>query len=402
MGFATGFAAGLVEGKKKWSWGDNSNNYKPNCINDPDWEIFKSLPEPEPNQVIWGVRIIDPSYKKAGSYYDWIPNLNIHGTYEPDTSSETKCHIYVEYIVATIINPDVSGDPPMANVYRPSYHIDWGDGTSSSHKGGNASYTYPYYAGAGGWDGGAATTLKHVYSDKGLYIVTVTVEKPVFESPNDEASMTMNLVVWIHSSSGMMRGANTLKYVNSGEYDNFEILNTALFMDNYSLEKIDGVDFSKVINVENYTFQACQTIEEIDLPNCTFIGNDAFNGCASLKKINAPKCREIGSNCFSGCYALKEISLPSCTSVGSAPFPSGEQSQLEKISLPLIKSISWTMKKNRRLLEINCPNAESVVDGAFQNCMALHTVTFAENCTFGQSCFYNCHSLYPRPDGSIN
>lgn len=481
----------LLEGGESLSQEDTIANY----INDPDWEIFKNLPEPAPSQAIWGVRIIDTSYKKGGRYFSkWIfdeTGVDGKGGYVADQDSEVPCHIFIHPIGTIVIDP--SGDVnDFNNWYIPSYHIDWGDGTSSSHVGGIYTEVMPQYVGADGWDGGTNTSFCHLYSNAGLYIVTLTVEKVVGLPTLDNNSTDNNRgnkfysnapqcvfakigsgfentgeyedkdTIPLLTNSGMTatckfiqtpviymavmtRDANTLKYIKTAN-DNPTTIKGNFFLNDYSLEKIEGIDFSKIESIGASGFQACTTLrelrfencitvgaaafsqcsslkkislpnctsigdnafyycsalEEIDLPNCASIGNSAFQYCTSLKKINAPKCQKIGNYCFSQCNALKEINFPCLTSTGSNPFPNGRSSQITKIVLPVIQSINFNMQSCYCLLEVNCPNAVSIADYAFQNCMALHTVTVAENCTFGSNVFYNCHALRPRPDGSIN
>lgn len=244
--------------------------------------------------------------------------------------------------------------------------------------------------------------------------------------------------------NALTRGAYTLKYIKTTN-DSLAETNNSYFLNCYSLEKIDGIDFSKVesitasgfqsctslkeLHFENCTivgaaafrqctslrkislpnctsvgdnaFYYCSALEEIDLPNCASIGKNAFQYCYSLKKINAPNCTSIGNSAFNGCNCLEELDFPSLISVGSSPFPYNQYSGVRRISLPLIESINWSMQGSPCLLEVNCPNAKNVTNYAFQQCRALCTVNVADGCTFGSNCFYECFSLRPRPDGSI-
>lgn len=174
---AQDFAGAINELKKLSEQGGGEDDFEPNYINDPDWEIFKNLPEPASNQVIWGVRILDTSYRQAGSYYNYIPQEN-SGGYQVDFDSQVRCHISITHSrIYRLLDPD--GDSSDSNNrYLCSYHIDWGDGTSSDHAGGISSEVRPEFVGNGGWDGGANTSLSHSYAGVGLYIVTFTVEEP--------------------------------------------------------------------------------------------------------------------------------------------------------------------------------------------------------------------------------
>lgn len=489
--------AGAINELKKLSaegGGDSDDDSEPNYISDPDWEIFKNLPEPASNQVIWGVRIIDTSYKKGGFYYSkWIFNkdgFDGKGGYDADQSSEVPCHIaIVPNRAHRLLDPDGDFSDPN-NWYYCSYHIDWGDGTYSSHTGGIEPEVSPSHIGADGWGGGVNTAFCHLYSDTGLYIVTLTVAEPDwkwyldnnstdntngqkyysnapqcvfakigsgFENHGDDkdifplmtnagmAATCKFIKTPIIDRAVITRDANTLKYIKTAN-DNLTMIASIFFRNDYSLEKIEGIDFSKIeyiqanafyfcrtlkelsfenctfiganafqqcislkkiylpncTSIDNYAFSYCSALEEIDLPNCTSIGNYAFQNCSSLKKVNAPKCQSIGNYCFSGCNALRKIELSSLISAGGNAFPYGQSSRIQQIILPLIQEINWTMQNSYCLLEIICPNAKKIIDYAFQNCMALHTVTVSEGCTFGNNAFYNCYSFRPRPDGSIN
>lgn len=120
--------AGAINELKKLSLQGGGDSIEMNYQNDPDWEIFNNLPDPAPNQVIWGVRIIDTSYKKGGSYYSWIYNpdgFDGKGGYERDLNSEVLCHIFIQPLGERIIDPN-EDIWDRNNRYRPSYHIDWG------------------------------------------------------------------------------------------------------------------------------------------------------------------------------------------------------------------------------------------------------------------------------------
>ena len=155
---------------------------------------------------------------------------------------------------------------------------------------------------------------------------------------------------------GNCKKCSNLRYIKLPTSTEF---NESFFQGCHALKRIE---FDGVINSLFYDmFRQCYNLNfdniNFDFENITYIPNSCFNSCLSLENMSFPACTSIGNNAISACYNLKSVSFPSCTSI--------EQY-------------------------------------AFSNDFKLNSFKAASSCTYGTNCFYNCFSLYPKPDGSIN
>lgn len=104
---------------------------------------------------------------------------------------------------------------------------------------------------------------------------------------------------------------------------------------------------------------------------------------------------------FQECYALKRVDMAVPPAViGDDTFV--QCRSLEKFDFSHVVTIKTNIANQAGFKKINAPLCTSVGDSAFVNCYNLQEVTFAEDCVFGNNCFSECYSLYPRPDGSVN
>ncbi len=115
-------------------------------------------------------------------------------------------------------------------------------------------------------------------------------------------------------------------------------------------------DFFKIQKIDEYGFSQAILPSEIILPECTEMGKRSFNYCTA-EEVSAPKCAKVADYAFSSNRYLKIFSAPLCTSAGGY---------------------------------------------SFEGCSSLEASEFSDDCVYGTNCFYNCYSLYPRPDGSTN
>lgn len=357
--FAHGYAVGYNDGLGKGSGGGDSD-YK----SDPDWEIWKQLPEPKPNQVIYGIRIVDLSYAKGSVYYTEYEK-NSDGIYNPVESSKVECHFYFH----------LGGyKDDEGELCSSAYTIDWGDRTTSSHPGGKAAEVSYAVMGVDGWNAGQ-NSLCHRYAETGLYIVTVTIDEKCtqFFGPDTNVSNGGNTsfddvkaprTVFAKVGAAVPIEKNTTaQVIGCPRYIKFLQIPCDLFQANstpthsdYALQFINTITQMSQIKVNQFPNCYSLTEDGVDCSAVTSIANYAFYGCYSLRKLVLPNCTSIGANAFYNCYGLKTIEAPNCISIGG---------------------------------------------NAFYNCYALHTIKVADGCTFGSNAFYNCYSLYPRPDGSI-
>ncbi|MBP1561882.1 MAG: leucine-rich repeat domain-containing protein [Oscillospiraceae bacterium] len=344
--------------------GGGDSDYK----SDPDWEIWKQLPEPKPNQVIYGIRIVDLSYAKGSVYYTEYEK-NSDGIYNPVESSKVECHFY--FLLGGYKDDD--GD-----TCDPAYTIDWGDGTTSSHPGGKIKDAKSEVMGVNGWNAGQ-NSLCHRYTETGLYIVTVTIDEKCgsFYGPDTNVNNNGNTsfdnvraprTVFAKVGTAVPTHNYPANVIGCPRYIKFLQIPRELFHaqeafynsptnSDYALQFINTI--TQMSQMKANQFANCYSLTEngVDCSAVESIANYAFYGCYSLRKLVLPNCTSIGANAFYNCYGLKSIEAPNCISIGG---------------------------------------------NAFYNCYALHTIKVADGCTFGSNAFYNCYSLYPHPDGSIN
>lgn len=79
---------------------------------------------------------------------------------------------------------------------------------------------------------------------------------------------------------------------------------------------------SKVLDVPQYGFRDCVSLESVELSNVESISAGAFLGCTSLASVFIPdKVESIGGYAFSGCTSLASIIIPNkVESIGSNAF----------------------------------------------------------------------------------
>ena len=178
---------------------------------------------------------------------------------------------------------------------------------------------------------------------------------------------------------------------------------------------------NSVIEINNYTFIGCQSLERITFHNalisigdCAFYGTNVnnitipssvenygeyiFANCYKLNNINLPlSMAEIPNYMFYSCTDLKTIQLPnSITSIGSYAFWGCES--LEHILIPSsVTRISlYAFNYCNNLINITLPkNLTSLVYRVFLYCENLQTITIlCDNVPdFGFDHFRGCNNL---------
>lgn len=338
MGFATGFAAGLAVGKKKWGGGTTPEIWQP-----PDW--WFEVPEPEPWEICFLIEI-----RNVPTFFLWL------------------------------LNPQ-TGEYGYGNVT-----VDWGDGTVETYEGCSPD-DWPQTPRRGEYH-------SHTYSEQGQYIVKVLTDEfsCFLNRVRDKSYSSQNVNLLIAKTGRNIRLVNVpddpsgwrtsdgtfgynyrlrwVKINGSSQMQQHGFNNCA------SLKRLDlaepmtevpkscfqiatvpqNFDFSKIQKIDEYSFRQAILPAKITLLECTEIRNRAFNNC-TVEKISAPKCVKIADYAFSSNRYLKTISAPLCTNAGGY---------------------------------------------SFEVCNSLEAAEFSDDCVYGTNCFYNCFSLYPRPDGSTN
>lgn len=299
MDFATGFAAGLAFGKKKFGGGS-----------DEEWKLPSDWPDvPEPGD-----------YEMCFLVY---------------TNTNNGNSIYF-----TLSDPETAGTGEGRII------ADWGDGTTETING----RTEEGYS--------RRSSIYHTYDKDGMYVVKIITDEKncFFQAAKNSFSGSFMLIAKIGKNIVLNNGSDShtqtpfyyqyrLRYIKlnceelprSGAFKYCyalqkvemrvppTIIRADTFMNNYSLQDFD---FSEVVSVENNAIvysgfdkiymPKCTSIgsssiisnyalREINLPNCITVSRSAFSSDLTLQKISLPKCEEMGDNVFSGCYALAEV-----------------------------------------------------------------------------------------------
>lgn len=298
MGFATGFAAGLAVGKKKWG-GTPSEEWQP----PDDW-----LEVPEPGE--------------------WEANFLIEIRNIP-----TFC--------IRLFHPK-TGYGGYGNVT-----VDWGDGTVETYEGQSANGIGPR----------RSDYHSHTYSEPGQYVVKVlTDELSCFlNRVRDENRNSTSINLLIAKTGKNIRLVNVPDdpsgwRTSDGTFGfNYRLqwvkINGSSQMQSYgfsncmSLRRLDlsepmteipnqcfalafvpsNFDFSKIQKIDEYGFAQAILPSKIILLECVEIGNRSFN-VSAIEEISAPKCAKISDYAFPSNRCLKIFYAPLCASTGNYSF----------------------------------------------------------------------------------
>ena len=164
-----------------------------------------------------------------------------------------------------------------------------------------------------------------------------------------------------------------------------------------------------VTSIGNYAFNGCRSLTSVSIPDSvTSIGNHAFNVCSSRTSVSIPdSVTRIGSAAFSGCSGLQSITLPfvgesrktanetyqyplgyifgrdsdsGSTAVSQCRYSGGNESDTPYYIPSTLRSV--TIKGGQ------------ILEGAFENCSMLTSITIPDSVTsIGSYAFYGCSSL---------
>ena len=271
----------------------------------------------------------------------------------------------------------------------------------------------------------------HIYSQAGLYIITITL--PVYISgsffftspstahvsgdmfPGGEAIYTFTTMQtaktgWVRAIKlgndayvsnnvmstdfGQFGGLVYLKYCgNSFDYVSDK---RGLHTSNRGLCKIDFENLPT--EIPESMCASCYSLKEADfVRNVKDIPNSAFSNCYGLKSVDLSSAETLGTNAFSLCYQLKEINAPKVTSIANA---FSNCFGLRKILASSLLSLPTGMFTNfaYNIVWIDTPSLIDVPSGVLNNFSSLQKFTYANNCDFHGYNFLANYNLYPKPE----
>lgn len=287
----------------------------------------------------------------------------------------------------------------------------------------------------------------------GLTKVTVKGPRSTSLTIGDESFIgcsALTTVDFIGSAQGNARGAITVgskAFQGCTNLDTLKIgagvkiakLGDYAFSGNTALEGIQIADTAVLTEIGNNTFEGCTRIKSFTIhKTTTAIGNEAFSGCSFLNTVEfAEDGGEIsfGAYVFKDCARLTKVKLPSTlTSFDGSAFDGCDRiTEIEvdpaNQALAVIDGVLYTKDFSELLyfprnLDLdfsklpwdkltklgasafkNNPKVTSVViganitelgDGAFENCINLESVSFANangDMIMGDRVFMNCAKL---------
>lgn len=157
----------------------------------------------------------------------------------------------------------------------------------------------------------------------------------------------------------------------------------------------DEIEGKAVVEIGEYAFSNCKTIEEVQIPDSVHtIGQCAFYQCLNLKSVTLPESLvSIGSHAFSDCYKVESLELPTgLKTIGSSAFSGMEALQAINIPDSVTEIGSWAFLFCKSLSSIEIPDSITRIEaGAFHGCNSLRKVTIPASVTFfGDDAFSWC------------
>lgn len=405
---------GLITGLLLGSGGGSGGSDEPAYLNDPDWELFKNAPEPASNQLVLGIRVVDPTFRKAGTYYKEYELRD--DFYYPVYETEVKCNVAIDPGDLFRVDPTDS----ESSIIYPSYTIDWGDGTVTSFAGGTDVSTAD--VGADGFCGGENTTNCHLYTEAGTYIVVCTFSL----MQGDYARGSIGIRVHDKNSAYQyVNGAPITVFAKVGDGFSCSFVNTAPFSQimslgmSYSIKFLSG-NFAKLSYPGNiFSSLSCLKYLKTDAVRCiceTYNGekyatDPALNEANCLEKIEitgktySGQCKGISSNgqiiYQMNFYTTNEIASDDEFPIFKCNFLNCYQ--LKKIPSQFLQAREYYVYNDdgyhsvfegcKSLKSINLPNCESLPRFAFYNCISLEKVSLPKLKTIPYNCFGICSSL---------
>lgn len=262
-------------------------------------------------------------------------------------TDDGKTRIYVELDEYTL-------HPYLSLGVNGTIEIDWGDGSSTDTLTGTSLTTAVY--------------RNHEYSSSGKYIIKITV-----------VSGTFSIFGTGNGSYLFRKGTTITKFANASY-----------------LNLITAVELGNNVNLGNYAFAYCYSLETITIPNGMSFGTYAFEYCYHLKAIMIPSgvTNLTQYICYS-CRFMKAISIPlSIISIGTYAFEYAYG--LHRIVLPIsITSIGdYALTYCSGIKKIILPQCTNLSTNSLASCYSLQHVIIPDSIiTIGASALQNDYSL---------
>lgn len=416
-------------------------------MDDPDWQLFKDTPEPASNQLIFAIRVIDPNFRKAGSYCtDWYvtgKDENGNNLYAANQDTKIECNVKI----------DMPGWENMSssNVTEwgfISYTIDWGDGSESKFVGGVGALS-TLYKGADGFDGGKSTTSCHLYEEAGTYIVTCTfdlnfpsgITAGEYAVRTHNQSQSTNYVsgapITVFAKVGKAFGcyaANTgltaaqrqtlpqiskfgmnrtikflsgnfakLGYFNWGNMNSLKYLKTDAIR--FFGETYLGNATTRLEGPNDLSLATSYCLEFIEITGQTFSGTCCFKNLSDeMTYINYSTTNEIKLDdeypafwgIFRNCYALKKLpqqilDIPAFLQDNVFAYCYS----LKSINMPNCVSLGkYAFSYCKSLKKVSLPKLQNITDYCFNECSQLTDLDISKCVSIGNNAFIGCTSLY--------
>lgn len=198
---------------------------------------------------------------------------------------------------------------------------------------------------------------------------------------------------------------NSVKVIKYSAFENCNNL-TSVSLSNY-LETIEGGAFkgcealSNIIlpdslkTIGNSVFQFCRSLTSLQIPdNVVSIGYMAFYGCDGLTTLSMGKSVEvIYGDAFCGCVNLESVHITDLSSWCSIDFSkTGYVSWQETATNPLYQAHHLYLN-DEEIVDLVIPDDVTVINGAFDGCTGLKSVTFNNKVSVGNNTFRKCTGL---------
>ena len=111
--------------------------------------------------------------------------------------------------------------------------------------------------------------------------------------------------------------------IKQGQFSGCPNLETALFplvttlgSSALASKKLATIDLSSVIEIGNFAFSDCTSLETVELPKAETIGSNAFRGCTALTTVDLPVAHTLSTyEMFYNCGKLTTLKLNSTETI---------------------------------------------------------------------------------------